>query len=73
MNRTLLVQRYPAVEIACSTQQVHPSLSVVALIRVIYFRLRQKQDLSTKGIPLDLRAVRLEECLLTCRWTIERD
>jgi hypothetical protein len=64
VDGSLLVEGHTTVEVTGGTEQVQTSLSVVTLIRVVDFGLRQYEDLSAQGVPLDLSAVCLEESLL---------
>lgn len=72
MDRALLVQGDSAVKVACCGKQVHSSLSVVTLVRVVYLCLGEQQHLSPKSIPFDLRSIGLEKGLLASRRTSER-
>ena len=68
MNRPLFVESDPAVEVAGCAQEVKAtSLSIVAFVCLINIRLSENEDLSAERVPLDLGALRLEECLLTGR------
>lgn len=67
VDRAFLVQRNSAIKIASSTEQIHPSLSVVTLVRIVDFGLSKEENLSSKGVPFYLSTISFKECLLAGR------
>ena len=67
MDRAFLVQRNSAIKIPSSAEQIHPSLSVVTLVRVVDFSLGKEENLSSKDVPFDLGTIGFKERLLASR------
>jgi hypothetical protein len=71
MDRTFLVKGHATIEVSSRTKEVHPSLAVIAFVRVVHFGLSKKQDLCTEGVPFDLCAISFVEGLLARGNTIQ--
>ena len=68
VDGTLLVQCHTTVEIPSSAEQIQATgLPVVTLVGLVHVSLGENEDLSAERVPLDGRAVRLEEVLLAQR------
>ena len=71
MDGAFLVQRNSAIKVASSAEQVHPSFSIVTLVRIVDFGLGEEEDLSAKGVPFDLGTISFKERLLAGGWAAE--
>ena len=73
MDRTILIQRDAAVEVAGGAEQIETAgLAIVALVRLVDIGSGENEDLGAERVPLDLGALGLEEGLLTGRETVQR-
>ena len=68
MYRTLLVERDATVKVAEGVEKVKSCLAVVAFVGVVDLGLGEKEEMGAERVPLQLRAISLEERLLARRW-----